>query len=40
VRVALFVNAALVIVGAALAMLYVRRRRPLAAAIEDRVGGG
>lgn len=40
VRVALFVNAALVIVGAALAMLYVRRRRPLAAAIQDRVGGG
>ena len=36
VRVALFVNAALVIVGATLALLYVRRRRPLADAIAHR----
>ncbi|HEY6957258.1 MAG TPA: MFS transporter [Candidatus Limnocylindria bacterium] len=40
VRVALFVNAALVVVGAALALLYVRRRRPLAAAVGDRAGRG
>jgi MFS family permease len=39
VRIALFVNAALVVVGAVLAMLYVRRRRSVALALDDGAAG-